>query len=107
MTKKYLRVTMPDGSRWDVPCEIIAKSRASYYAKLDSERGDGTYDDLYATEYEFTLGDEPELVDWAANNMNWSAVKEHARRVEDPPKEVDWQDGWTNGDKEVVERPCA
>jgi len=27
---KYLRITMPDGSKWDVPARIIAKDRATY-----------------------------------------------------------------------------
>jgi hypothetical protein len=31
-TPKYLRATMPDGSRWDVPVDVIAANRASRYA---------------------------------------------------------------------------
>jgi len=29
--KAKLRITMPDGSRWDVPISIIANDRANYY----------------------------------------------------------------------------
>ena len=43
---KVLRVTMPDGSRWDVPCSVIAKNRAEYYAN--------TGDD-YQEEYDYTM----------------------------------------------------
>lgn len=31
MKTKYLRVTMPDGSKWDLPAEVIARNRADYY----------------------------------------------------------------------------
>ncbi len=29
---KYLRVNMPDGSKWDVPVSVIAQNRAAEYA---------------------------------------------------------------------------
>jgi len=108
---KYLRTTMPDESQWDVPAELIAKSRAAYYAKLraayyaklDSKRGGGSYDAIYARELEYTLADPDKLEDWAANNMNWSDVSHAAVRV--PSKATDYQEGWVNGEKEVVEKP--
>ena len=103
---KYLRTTMPDESQWDVPGDLIAKSRAAYYAKLDSERGEGSYDEIYARELEYTLGNSGELEDWAANNMNWSDVSHAAVKVLSvASKEPDYQDGWVNGEKEVVEKP--
>jgi len=77
---KYLRTTMPDASQWDVPAELIAKSRAAYYAQLDSERGEGSYDAIYALELDYTLAAPDELEDWAANNMNWSDVSHAAMR---------------------------
>ena len=106
MKTKHLRVTMPDGSRWDVPAEIIAKSRAAYYAKADTGEDNGpSFETHFKKEMEYTLKNDDELCDWAGNNMNWADVSAHARRVEDPPQEVDWEEGWTNGEMEVVELP--
>lgn len=36
--EKFLRVTMPDGSKWDVPVKKIAENRARHYMK-DPELG--------------------------------------------------------------------
>lgn len=96
MAEKFLRVTMPDGSQWDVPARLIADSRARYYAANDP-------DTTYQEEYDYTINDAYEIEDWAANNMNWSDVAEHAVKAEDP-EDVDYQEGWVNGDKRIVER---
>ena len=96
---------MPDGSKWDVPCDRIAQHRAAYYAKKDTGMTTG---DLFAvaftSEYEYTMGDDYELKDWAANNMNWKDVKSCAVRVVESAAVTDYQDGWVNGEKEIVER---
>lgn len=83
---------MPDGSKWDVPAEIVAKDRATYYKE-----------DGYQEEFDYTMSSDFELQDWAAGNMNWDDVSEFAVKadVEQPP--VDFQEGWVNGEKEVVE----
>lgn len=96
MAEKYLRITMPDGSKYDVPAKIIAENRAKYYADIDP-------DTTYEEEYEFTMTDSYELKDWAANNMNWDEVKAHAVKVPAEKKEPDYQEGWINGEKEIVE----
>lgn len=103
MKKKYLRVTMNDGSRWDIPAEVIAKDRSEYYAKRDADNGEGEYNLLYDEEMDYILSNDDELKDWASNNMNWSEVKEHAKKVEEP-SDIDWEDGWCNGNKKVVEK---
>lgn len=88
---KYLRVTMPDGSRWDVPAEVIAKNKA--------ERC-GAGQDMVRD----TLRDENELRDWAANNMNWTDVQSVAKKAEIiPMPQADYQDGWINGHKEILD----
>ncbi|KKN60230.1 hypothetical protein LCGC14_0534290 [marine sediment metagenome] len=94
---KYLRVTMPDGSTWHVPADLIANDRAHYYAT--KENGQETYDE----EYKFTLEDNTELIDWAINNMNWADVKEFAFLVPRLKVDVDYQEGWVNGEHEVIE----
>lgn len=95
MKHKYLRVTMPDGSRWDVPAEFIAKHRARYYVDNDPKNS------YFDKEVKFALEDDYGLMDWAVNNMNWKDVEEHARIVKDEPK-VNYQEGWINGTQEIV-----
>jgi len=85
---KALRVTMPDGSSWDVPISVIYENWWAYYKDKD--------------DVEFEDFDDSDCIDWSANNMNWSDVKDHARMVE-VPDEVDYEDGWANGDREVIE----
>lgn len=98
---KYLRVEMPDGSRWDVPVDVIARSRATYYAhEIDGNVERSLREDTLPLFAE----DESEIYDWAANNMNWSDVVSFAERVPDSGRPVDYQEGWCNGEKEIVER---
>lgn len=97
--EKYLQVTMPDGSKWRVPVKIIAEDAAEYYAETDEYNGD-----LKAARkmvQELFDSDDYEIEDWAANNMNWKDVKSYAACVVTPP-EVDFQEGWVNGDKEII-----
>lgn len=102
--EKYLRVTMPNGSKYDVPALFIAKDRAQYYAEHDTGKIEGKeYNEVYNEEIDIALEDDYEIIDWACNNMNWSDVKGIAIRVEEEEK-VDFQEGWCNGEKEVVER---
>lgn len=100
-TEMWLQVKMPDGAWWEVPARIVADDRASYYAgKEDPGHQTGVYED----EFDFTMTDDFELEDWAAGNMDWSDVAEHARKVGDQP-DADYQEGWVNGDKRRVEHP--
>lgn len=91
---KYLRVQMPDGSKWDVPAQIIAENRARVIAQDVPSQ--------YEPELAFCLNSNEELKYWAANNLNWSDVEKRAVRYHgaDAP---DYQAGWVNGEKEVVE----
>jgi hypothetical protein len=103
MQMKYLRVDMPDGSKWDVPVDVIARHRAEYYK-------DEFDNDIEKSLKEDTLplfeSDEYEIEDWAANNMNWDEVATHAVRI-NKPDEPDYQEGWVNGEKEVVDVDTA
>ena len=96
MTQKYLRVTMPDGSKWDVPVMLIVHDRAKYYAETDPETS-------FDKEVEYGLKDEYEIQDWAANNMDWKDVVLQAQIVNKSGK-VDYQEGWINGDQEIIEK---
>jgi len=101
--QKYLRVTMPDDTLWDIPVNAIADSRAKYYAKNDAETEGANYQTVYEEELAYTLDSDDELIDWASNNMNWSDVCINAQRViTGPPKQPKYQEWWINGDKEIV-----
>ena len=94
-----LRVTMPDGSRWDVPVEIIARNRAENYK---NEFHDSVEESLAEDTIPTFLEDTFEIEDWAANNMNWSDVKHLAVKVNEPLPVIDWEEGWCNGEAEVI-----
>lgn len=94
----YLEVTMPDGSVWAVPVEVIARNRATHYAH---EFGGDVGRSLAEDTMPLFKADDYEIEDWAANNMNWDDVQPHALRVKDAPA-PDFQEGWCNGNKKVV-----
>lgn len=90
-------VTMPDGSRWAVPVDVIAINRADYYKH---EFGDDLQRSLDEDTWPLFAEDDYEIKDWAANNMDWSDVEGIAVMIE-PPTPPDFNEGWCNGDKEV------
>ena len=61
---KRLRYTLKDGRVFDLDAHIVAHDRAVYYAAQDP-------DTTFQQEYDFTLRDDAELIDWAQNNMDW------------------------------------
>lgn len=82
--KTTLRITMPNGDKWDVPMEPIYKLW----------RKDHTSEEDALVEIGF-------LIDWATNNLNWSDVEPFAR-IAVPGPVVDLQEGWVNGRKELL-----
>ena len=76
---------MPDNSIWDIPITVIVEHRAEYFG--------GKYP---------KISDEYALLDWAAHNMNWEDVVLQAQEVVKP--KVDYQEGWINGKKEIIEK---
>lgn len=110
MSNTFIRVTMPDSSKWDVDAEVIAHDRARHFANQDVKdpSTDGSlaqWNRVYDDEFAYTMSDDGELLDWAANNMNWSDVQRHAVKVQEPPQAPpDYQEGWVNGDREIVRK---
>lgn len=98
---KYLRVTMPDGSTWDIPILIIAENRAKYYAENDEDFLGDVEKALEEDTLPLFASDEYEIMEWASNNMDWDDVSDFATMVEF--SDCDYQEGWINGDKEIVE----
>ena len=103
MEKLYV-VTMSDGSKWGVPAEIIAKNKAEYYAKND--RGT-SYEEEYGAMMQWFDENDYEFADWAKNNMDWDYVKDFAVRLPGEDNDVDWQDGWVNGEYEYVTKEAG
>ncbi len=93
-TDAMFRVEMGDLSKWDVPVQVIADSRDEFY--LEDE------EDTIGSIRAGSLSDS-EINDWAGNEMNWSDVREYAIPVPvTQQKKINWQEGWTNGEKEIV-----
>lgn len=100
MSTKYLRVTMPDGSKWDIPASAIADNKANYHAKDKEDPKESL--ELYNEEYKLALGDDGELIEWAKGNMDWADVQHIAMRAHEPD-ETSYESGWCNADMEIVE----
>lgn len=96
---KYLRVEMEDGSSYDIPVSVIAKNRAEYYMDEFNNDLQKSLDEDTNPLFE---SDSYEIEDWAANNMNWDEVESIAVKVSSGS--VDFQEGWVNGEKEIIEK---
>ena len=97
--KQYV-VTMPDGSRWSVPVQVIAEHRAAYYASVDNV---DIVEALWADTVPMFEADPGEIHEWAAGNMDWADVVNHAQCVDShglsaPGQSADMQEGWMNGE---------
>jgi hypothetical protein len=96
-----LRVTMPNGDKYEVPVSAIALNRARSY-------GDKFGGDVDRSLQEDTLpvfrSSPFEVKDWAANSMDWSDVDAIAVKVVSrlDLSESEFQEGWVNGEKEVI-----
>jgi hypothetical protein len=91
---------MTNGDRWAVSVRVIAENRARVYI----EEHDGDLPRALDNTVEF-FESEYEIEDWAANNMNWDDVKEHAFLYEKNSEPIDWQESWVNGEHEILDRP--
>lgn len=104
MRERIIIVEMPDGSRWGVPARLVAEDRSAYYAAKDTKNApvdSEEYKSVFAAEYEYIMQDNDEMRDWARNNMNWSDVSAHARKLGDA--ECDYDEGWANGKMIVMD----
>ena len=98
LTKNYV-VTMEDGSKWAVPVRFIAEHRAKYFAEKD---GVSIAESLNEDTAPLFDSDDYEIHDWAANNLNFSDVKDVAKMISSP--DVDYENGWANGEYEIQEQ---
>lgn len=101
-TDEYLErsyhVTMPDGDIYAVPVKVIAENRANYYKK---EFNDDLVDSLEQDTLPLFKDDWSEVRDWAQNNMDWSDVAKYAVLLPKEPQDIDYQEGWVNGESYI------
>lgn len=100
--KKFLRVTMTDGSVWDIPIMLIIHHRANYYAERESEEDPQAYYQVYDQEIDCCADIHGELIEWARTQMTWEDVEEFAERVDG--LEVNFNDGWLYGPMSIVDK---
>ena len=100
---RVLEITMPDGSRWNVPVETVARNHAEYYASF--ETGGDVEKCLREHSLPLLMADPLELHDWASGNMNWTDVAGVAFPAAGKAKPaVDtFQEGWVNGGYRVLD----
>lgn len=97
-----IRTTMPDGSQWDVPLSAVAHAFASHHVSpLFNTVTTSHGIPAYKAEMNFAMNHPKELLEWAKNNTNWSDVAASSYMVK-RPETPDYQDGWINGAKEIV-----
>ncbi len=103
---RILAVEMPDGSIWGIPVMVIARSRAAFYA---DEFGGDIERSLAEDTLPLFAEDSGEIMEWAANDMNWSDVQPSAKKLRDrsPLTPRGFQEGWTNGPKKLQEPDAA
>lgn len=107
---KVYQITMPDGSKWNIPVTAIARSHAQYYARIPAEVDyAGDVEKCYAElSLPLLTRDASEVRDWASGNMNWADVARVARPANPSGKvAVDYQDGWVNGDYRILDVEVA
>ena len=93
-----------DNSDWEIPAKIIASSRAKHYAERDFDCGDvPNFHDAYLQEYEYSINDTEELLDWAANNMNWENIRYEAILRNTQKDRPDYAEEWPNARMDIVE----
>lgn len=92
-------VDFENGDRFHVDADIIARSRANYYGTEVDGHKKGSPG--WTEEYEYSLGDDSELIDWCSNNMNWKDLKDHAVKVDQDEVEPDYEDMWGSADREI------
>jgi hypothetical protein len=95
---KFMTLTLPDGSVWGVPIDMIALHRAKNYAR----EFDG---DVQKSLNEDTLplfeSDTYAIHDYAAGNMNWSDFDGHQQQLR-PPSPPNFERAWLSASKGVA-----
>ena len=102
MAKKIL-VKFSDGKTYAIPAEFVANARAKYYADKDVLKNGGVFAEIFQQEFEFTMKDNFELLEWLENNMNWEDVEEIAELYNVEYKPANYDDEFSSTSKEVID----
>jgi hypothetical protein len=103
---KFIRITMINGEKWEVPAEFVIKDRAKHLAENDSKGDLEIYNKVYEEEYKNAFNDNDLIVEWARNNTDWKDVENLAFKVSPPPPltRKDKETAWGSGEMTVVSR---
>lgn len=96
---KSIIITFDNGEIYEVPVEIVAKSRTNYYAEIDGFE-EGSED--YKREYDYSISDSYELKDWITSNMNWSDLSHVAKRIDSENKKYDYENQFIKAHIQVI-----
>lgn len=89
MNARILRLEFPNGEIFEVPTEIIAHHRTSYYAEADGfKEGSSDWNDEWGQSMK-----TDELRDWLMNNMDWEEIEPHAKKVSEV--DHDYSEMWS------------
>ncbi len=99
LEKDYI-ITMSNGERWSLPVIFIALDRAGYYKEKDGLTD--IKESLSKDTIPLFEADEFEIEDWAKNNMDWEDVRNNAYVIEKNLVSFDYQQGWGEGEVEIV-----
>ena len=97
MEKKFILFQFSDRTWWKIPAEIVAESRATYFAGVDEGED---YNQVYENEFKYTLEDNAELIDWVKNNMDWKNVKEFA--IQERSEDADYDKEFCNCECKII-----
>jgi hypothetical protein len=101
MAKKIL-VKFSDAKTYAIPAEFVANARAKYYADKDVLKSGGVFAEIFQQEFEFTMKDDEELLDWLENNVNWEDVKEIAELYNVEYFPANYDDEFGSAYKEII-----
>ena len=92
--EKYITFKLSNGELWGLPLRHVADNRAKYYAEKDK-------DTTYQEEFNFTMEDDHEAIDWFHNQTNYDEFKEHYVLLAQAPRLEPYEMIWKDEDKET------
>ena len=99
LASRFVVVTMPDGSLWEVPLFNIALDRAQ---RLD-HLYEGDLNEAMRNEVSKDFQTDALIINWLSDHMKWDDVKEFSELVGEPTH--DYTNDWLNADKKVYNKP--
>lgn len=91
--KSFIQLSMPNGMVIEIPTQTIADNRAKAMLEAHPDEFKNLTEAMEDTVGLFT-DDSWNIQDWAANNMRWSDLQNHARMIRFiPPDMSTWHDG--------------